>query len=98
MQIGSHYHFGECNSYLKFDRALAFGKRLNVPAGTAVRFEPGDIKRVSLVEIAGNKVLTALVSAEFLHGTAACRAHASRGFDLPLALRIPHLQSCYCTP
>jgi hypothetical protein len=54
-QVGSHFHFAETNPYLKFDRALAFGKRLNVPAGTAVRFEPGDIKKVSLVEIAGNK-------------------------------------------
>mmetsp|Transcript_17477 Transcript_17477/g.48747 ORF Transcript_17477/g.48747 Transcript_17477/m.48747 type:complete len:832 (+) Transcript_17477:91-2586(+) len=57
IQVGSHFHFGETNAYLKFDRALAFGKRLNVPAGTAVRFEPGDVKTVALVEIAGNKVI-----------------------------------------
>jgi len=53
IQIGSHFHFFEVNRALRFDRALAFGMRLNVPAGTAVRFEPGDEKRVTLVEIAG---------------------------------------------
>ena len=53
IQIGSHFHFFEVNRALRFDRSLAFGMRLNVPAGTAVRFEPGDEKRVTLVEIAG---------------------------------------------
>ncbi len=53
IQIGSHFHFFEVNRALRFDRALAFGMRLNVPAGTAVRFEPGDEKRVTLVEFAG---------------------------------------------
>src|SRR2546430_13212735 len=53
IQIGSHFHFFEVNRALRFDRSLAFGMRLNVPAGTAVRFEPGDAKRVTLVEIAG---------------------------------------------
>ena len=53
IQIGSHFHFFEVNRALRFDRAQAFGMRLNVPAGTAVRFEPGDAKRVTLVEIAG---------------------------------------------
>jgi urease beta subunit len=53
IQIGSHFHFFEVNRALRFDRALAFGMRLNVPAGTAVRFEPGDAKRVTLVELAG---------------------------------------------
>jgi urease subunit beta len=53
IQIGSHFHFFEVNRALRFDRALAFGMRLNVPAGTAVRFEPGDEKRVTLVELAG---------------------------------------------
>ena len=55
IQIGSHFHFFEVNRALRFDRAQAFGMRLNVPAGTAVRFEPGDEKRVTLVEIAGAK-------------------------------------------
>ena len=53
IQVGSHFHFFEVNRALRFDRAPAFGMRLNVPAGTAVRFEPGDEKRVTLVELAG---------------------------------------------
>jgi len=57
IQVGSNYHFIETNSALKFDRAAAYGKRLDIPAGTAVRFEPGDTKTVRLVEIAGHKVI-----------------------------------------
>lgn len=53
VQIGSHFHFFEANRYLEFDRADAFGKRLDVPAGTAVRFEPGDCKEVALIELGG---------------------------------------------
>jgi urease beta subunit len=53
VQVGSHFHFFESNRALRFDRARAFGMRLNVPAGTAVRFEPGDEKIVTLVELAG---------------------------------------------
>jgi urease subunit gamma/beta len=57
VQVGSHYHFIETNPSLRFDRAKAYGKRLDIPAGTAVRFEPGETKTVKLVEIAGNKVI-----------------------------------------
>jgi urease subunit gamma/beta len=57
IQVGSHYHFIETNSSLEFDRASAFGTRLDIPAGTAVRFEPGDTKTVTLVQIAGNRVI-----------------------------------------
>ena len=57
IQVGSHYHFVETNAALKFDRAVAYGKRLDIPAGTAVRFEPGDTKPVTLVAIAGNRVI-----------------------------------------
>lgn len=57
IQVGSHYHFIETNASLKFDRAAAYGKRLNIPAGTAVRFEPGETKTVRLVEIAGKKII-----------------------------------------
>jgi urease beta subunit len=53
IQVGSHFHFFEANRALRFDRVQAFGMRLNVPAGTAVRFEPGDARRVTLVELAG---------------------------------------------
>jgi len=57
VQVGSHYHFVETNSALQFDREQAYGKRLDIPAGTAVRFEPGESKDVTLVEIAGNQVI-----------------------------------------
>ena len=57
VQVGSHYHFAETNRALAFDRAAAYGRRLDIPAGTAVRFEPGETKTVSLVEIAGQRVV-----------------------------------------
>src|SRR3984885_14171651 len=53
IQVGSHFHFFEVNRALRFERAKAFGMRLNVPAGTAVRFEPGDNKKVTLVALGG---------------------------------------------
>lgn len=58
IQIGSHYHFIETNPQLEFDRGKAYGFRLDVPAGTSVRFEPGDSKTVTLVEIGGNRVIS----------------------------------------
>lgn len=57
VQVGSHFHFFEVNRALRFPRAAAFGMRLNIPAGTAVRFEPGDTKKVTLVEFGGSRVL-----------------------------------------
>lgn len=57
IQVGSHYPFIETNSQLEFDRALAFGRRLDIPAGTAVRFEPGETRTVRLVDIAGKRVI-----------------------------------------
>ena len=57
VQVGSHYHFIETNKGLRFDRSAAYGMRLDIPAGTAVRFEPGDTKTVELVAIGGNKVI-----------------------------------------
>jgi len=54
IQVGSHFHFFEVNRELEFNRAAAYGMRLNIPAGTAVRFEPGDMKKVLLVEIGGS--------------------------------------------
>jgi len=56
VQVGSHFHFFEANAALEFDRAAAFGMRLNIPAGTAVRFEPGDERAVDLVAIGGKRV------------------------------------------
>ncbi|MDC2979049.1 urease subunit beta [Pelagibacteraceae bacterium] len=55
IQVGSHYHFAETNEYLKFDREKARGMRLNIPSGTAVRFEPGQSKDVELIPITGNR-------------------------------------------
>jgi urease subunit gamma/beta len=57
IQVGSHYHFVETNRALVFDRAAAYGMRLDIPAGTAVRFEPGDTKTVGLVAIGGARVI-----------------------------------------
>ena len=57
IQVGSHYHFVETNAQLQFDRSAAYGKRLDIPAGTAVRFEPGESRSVDLVEIAGHRVI-----------------------------------------
>jgi urease subunit gamma/beta len=80
--VGSHYHFVEGNPYLRFDRRKAYGFRLDIPAGMAVRFEPGESKTVQLVHIAGNQVIrggngiaTGPVSSE---GLARCmeRVHA----------------------
>jgi urease subunit beta len=55
IQVGSHYHFFETNEALRFDRAASRGFRLNIPAGTAVRFEAGDTKEVELVALAGSR-------------------------------------------
>lgn len=56
IQVGSHYHLFEVNKMLEFDRKLAFGFRLDIPSGTAVRFEPGESKKVSIVKIGGNRI------------------------------------------
>lgn len=55
IQVGSHFHFFEVNRQMEFDREKAFGMRLNIAAGTAVRFEPGEEKEISLVTIGGNR-------------------------------------------
>ena len=55
VQVGSHYHFAETNPALEFDRAAAHGQRLDIAAGTAVRFEPGQKRAVSLIKIAGGR-------------------------------------------
>ena len=55
IQIGSHFHFFEVNRALSFDRSAAYGFRLDIPSGTAVRFEPGDTKEVTLVTLGGNR-------------------------------------------
>ena len=60
IQVGSHFHFFEVNVALRFDREKAFGMRLNIPSGVAVRFEPGDEKTVTLTEIAGRRIVHGL--------------------------------------
>ncbi|WPJ94503.1 urease subunit beta [Coraliomargarita algicola] len=60
VQIGSHFHFYEVNESLEFDREAAKGFRLNIAAGTAVRFEPGDIREVELVALAGERIVYGL--------------------------------------
>ena len=60
VQVGSHYHFAESNPALRFDRTRSWGHRLDIPAGTAVRFEPGIDREVGLVPIAGNRIVPGL--------------------------------------
>jgi urease beta subunit len=62
IQVGSHYHFFEVNRALQFDRAEAYGFRLDIPAGTAIRFEPGDTKTVTVVAIGGTRDMYGLNS------------------------------------
>jgi urease beta subunit len=79
IQVGSHFHFFEVNKALRFARAQAFGMRLNIPAGNAIRFEPGDDRLVTLVRIAGNRVVRGL------NGLTDGPADASRRDDLARA-------------
>ena len=86
IQVGSHFHFFEANRALRFERAKAWGMRLNVPAGTAVRFEPGDEKAVTLVELAGAREvhgLNALADGrvDAARGDAAVKKAAQAGFQ-----------------
>src|SRR5476651_2022562 len=70
VQVGSHFHFFEVNRGLCFDRAAAYGMRLDIPAGTAVRFEPGEIKSVRLIPLSGSREVyggSGLVNGELDH-------------------------------
>src|SRR3954451_7667733 len=60
VQVGSHFHFFEVNRALVFDREAAYGLRLDLPAGTAIRFEPGDVKRVQVIPLSGERVVHGL--------------------------------------
>jgi urease subunit gamma/beta len=60
IQVGSHFHFFEANRALRFDRAAAYGKRLDIPSGTAVRFEPGESRPVVLIPFGGRRVVRGL--------------------------------------
>jgi urease beta subunit len=81
VQVGSHFHFFEVNRALKFDREKAFGMRLNIPAGTAVRFEPGDDKTVSLVRLGGRAMV---------HGLNRLTEGGTSEADKPAALQRAH--------
>ena len=63
VQVGSHYHFAEANPALQFDREAAYGRRLDIPAGTAARFEPGDSRTVRLIALAGSREVFGLSNA-----------------------------------
>jgi urease beta subunit len=60
VQVGSHFHFFEANRHMEFDRRKALGKRLNIPAGTAVRFEPGEEKDIELIAIGGKNLVVGI--------------------------------------
>jgi urease subunit beta len=91
IQVGSHFHFFEVNRALRFERVRAFGMRLNIPAGTAVRFEPGDNKKVTLVELGGASKVYGLngltngsagqSAGQAAARTKACEAARSQGFE-----------------
>ncbi len=87
VQVGSHFHFFEANRALAFDRKSSFGKRLNIPSGTAVRFEPGEKKRITLVALGGAKKvfgLNGLTHGEttVLTQNAALKLAAKTGFEM----------------
>ncbi|MDQ0661951.1 urease subunit beta [Arthrobacter ulcerisalmonis] len=63
VQVGSHFHFAEANTALSFDRDTAYGRRLDIPAGTAARFEPGDSRNVRLIKLAGHREVYGLSNA-----------------------------------
>ena len=78
IQVGSHYHFAETNAALAFDRAAARGFRLNIAAGTAVRFEPGQSRTVELVALAGARIVYGFTGAVMGPLDATVRANAAR--------------------
>ena len=90
VQVGSHYHFFEANRELEFDRRAAYGMRLDIPAGTAVRFEPGDEREVPLIAIGGARRaigFAALVDGDLDDVEAALECARENGFlgaDAPL--------------
>jgi urease subunit gamma/beta len=88
IQVGSHTHFFEVNRYLRFDRALAYGCRLDIAAGTALRFEPGEGREVDLIPLGGRRVvfgMSGLVNGPLDTGREAAMARASKlGFTGPV--------------
>ena len=90
VQVGSHFHFFEVNRCLSFDRAQAFGYRLDVPSGNSVRFEPGESKEVRLVEQGGRHLVLGLNDKKFLDLNHACAAKEKAGEKItPPGLPLP---------
>ena len=85
IQVGSHFHFFEANRALRFDRPAAYGRRLDIPSGTAVRFEPGERRTVQLIPLAGRRVVqgfNGLVDGSLDEAKEAALARArERGFE-----------------
>ena len=84
VQVGSHYHFFEVNKQMRFNRRKAFGMRLNIAAGTAVRFEPGEEKEVELVTFGGNRKLFGFNS--LVNGDTSGNSNAAKAMDKANAL------------
>ena len=81
IQVGSHFHFFEANRALQFDRAMAYGRRLDIPAGTATRFEPGETRRVLLIPFGGRGIgrgLNGLTDGVFVEQRASALEKAER--------------------
>ncbi len=81
VQVGSHFHFFEVNKLLSFDRKEAYGYRLNIASGTSVRFEPGEVKTVEVVELGGSKLacgLNNLSNTKILEADAADKAEKAK--------------------
>lgn len=84
IQVGSHFHFFEANRALRFDRALAYGRRLDIPSGTAVRFEPGERRPVQLLPLGGARLVygfSALVNGPLGAAEDSVREARRRGFQ-----------------
>lgn len=88
IQVGSHHHFFESNKALSFDRAAAFGFRLDIPAGTAVRFEPGEEKEVSVVAYGGTR--RAFGFNDLVNGDTSLEANKEAAMEKVKALKFKH--------
>lgn len=76
VQVGSHFHFFEVNKQLEFDREKAYGYHLDIPSGTAIRFEPGEVKEVQLTEVGGTKRIYGLNDLTCMQATETTKAQA----------------------
>ena len=91
VQVGSHFHFFEVNRQMEFDRSKAFGMRLNIAAGTATRFEPGEEKKVELVQFGGNRVLVGFNS--LANGDTTSASSQTSALDKALSLHFKNVNT-----